>query len=97
MKLELETACKWNRLRFSPHIFPIIVGKSWVGEELVVDVYVEWFMLCLSRLPSTQNPKLCPADQALMLSDHSAIEYPIVGECRSLPVWIKAWHHVEVF
>lgn len=43
------------------------------------------------------NPQIVyHADQAFMLSDNSAIWYPVVGEWCSLPVQMKAWHHVEV-
>ncbi len=43
------------------------------------------------------NPQIvCPADQAVILSDNSAIWYPVVGEWCSSPVQMKAWHRVEV-
>lgn len=43
------------------------------------------------------NPQIVyHADRAFMLSDNSAIWYPVVGEWCSLPVQMKAWHRVEV-
>lgn len=39
---------------------------------------------------------VCPADQAVILSDNSAIWYPVVSEWCSLAVQMKAWHRVEV-
>lgn len=43
------------------------------------------------------NPQIVYyADQAFMLSANSDIWYPVVGECCSLPVQMKARHRVEV-
>jgi len=44
---------------------------------------------------SSAQPSDC-ADQACMLSDYSAIWYPVVSECCSVPVQMKATHRVEV-